>query len=267
MGGVAAAIFISLILFNISFSTKPPETEVLFAQYAEEKAAIELPDNDESRDVYDNIFHAFEQFEASDYKAAIQTFEELDSLRSAYPEISLFRGLIHMEIGESQVALSLFEDCAKHRSPYRKYARWLKNVAYIRLLDPDAAFIFFIERSDGFDNLPRHWKRMIRSVNLIGTARIKEFRQFANPGAEGPWIIHRDDFIGLCVHGFLFLLALIVWIDLALLRLYWKYWVPLAAVQFFIPLGGPIVYFVKLRSFSIKRTNERLKEREHRTRN
>jgi len=256
--GAAAAVVALILIVNVSLMTRPPETEVLFAQYVQEAEHMVRRSEGMPEDVYKDIFLAIEQYESSDYEAAIQTFELIEPWRKAYPEISLFKGLIHLEIGENEVALSLFEDCAKQRSPYRKYARWLRNLAYVRLANPDSAFMFFIERSDGFYNLPSHWQRMIRAANLIGTGQFKAYRQFVNPGAEGAVVLHRDDIIWGSVFTILFLMALAVWIDLIRQRLHWKEAVPLAILQIFIPFGGPVVYFFWLRRVAREMSKERL---------
>ena len=256
--GAAVAVIALMVVVNVSLMTRPPETEVLFAEYVEEVRSETVRSSEESPyDVYGDILLAIEQYESNDYEAAIATFETLEPWGKLFPEISLFRGLVHLELGENAVALVYFKDCAEHKGPYRKYARWLRNLAYVRLVNPDAAFMYFIERSDGFHNLPSHWQKMIRSANLIGTGQFKAYREFVNPDAEGPIVLHRDDIFWGIVFFVLFLMALSVWIDLIRLKIYWKEALLPAILQVFIPLGGPIVYYFSMRKEAIERTLER----------
>ena len=72
ISGVAAAFIGLLLVLNVSLMTKPPETEVLFAQYVEEAKSTAIESEEIPRDVYSDIFRAIEQYEANDYQAAIR---------------------------------------------------------------------------------------------------------------------------------------------------------------------------------------------------
>jgi len=256
ISALAAAVVIPVGLFFI-LTSRPTVTPEQFAANVQTVTSLELTDPEMPRDIYREISAGIKQYELNDYSDAIGTFEGLSPWMQTYPEISLFRGLVLLEMGEQKLAIRAFRDCAEHRGPYRKYARWFSRIACLRLLDPDAAFLFFIERSDFFRTLPEEMQNLIKAVNLVNTGQWTAYREMVRAGAEGPVILERDDIIAAGVLLALFILSILALIDIARMDLHRKDWLPPVLVLFFIPGIGALTYFIFLR----KHVKERIRNK------
>ena len=242
---IAASIAILLAVF-FTIKNKPPTTPELFAAYVQEVTSLEMSDELMPEAVYAGLFTGVEQYRAQEFRDAFRTFAGLEPYKEEYPEISLFRGLVLLEIGEYEFAMSAFRDCAKHRGPYRKYARWFRNLAYIRLIHPDVAVMFIIERTNLYHSFDEGLQNMIRRANLLGTGQFKEFRREINPEMVGkPLIIHGIDIIMFILFLSVFvIIPLILLIDI-LRRRFEKPWKLLFILMvLLLSISGPVAYLI-----------------------
>ncbi|MBN1133003.1 MAG: hypothetical protein JXR52_01950 [Bacteroidales bacterium] len=249
ISGLAAGILIPLGLFFI-LTARPTVTPEQYAAYVEKVTDLAVTDRSVPTDIYRDLLSGIEQFETRDYDKALETFGRLSPQQERVPAISLFRGLVLLETGKRQPALDAFRDCARQPGPYRKYARWFGKVAYLRLLDPEAAILFFIEGSRFFRDLPEGMQHLIKAVNLINTGQWKAYRQMVNPGAEGPLVLKRDDIIAIAVILFLFLLTILSLIDIARMHLPRRDWMLFVMILLFMPGFGAIAYLLVFRRYA-----------------
>ena len=259
----AASIFVPLLIFFIT--NRPPSPDKLFKLYYAELTSEEFLDQDMPDDVYQHILSGIERFEANDYTSALSTFAALDPWREQYPQISLFKGLVRMEIGDYTLAIDDFDECAKQESRWRKYAHKFRGICYLQMGNPKVAAFYLLEKTGLSENLPPSAQNLINSINLITTGRWGEFREKINPGARGPIVLHKDDIIAIIVLAILSFLTVLAILDLILIRPKWGEWLIFIGMFAFMPGVAPLTYLFFLRKNVIYYSEEHRRKKKQMT--
>jgi tetratricopeptide (TPR) repeat protein len=257
--GLAVAAGLA-ILFSITqvIRISQPDTSLLYAQYTGRAAELAVGGYEHTDIVGREILNGINQYIDGDYNSALLTFKTIDAYTDDFPEIKLFKGLIYLEKGENQEALVSFSEAAKQDGTYRKYARWFRSLAYVRLIHPDVAVLFIIERADFYHGLSPSFQNMIRRANLASTCQFRELRKELNPEqVDKPLLITRKDviiFIILLIVVVLFPLLTII--DL-LVKRFSRFWRILYLLLILcVPVTGPLVYLYTRKFRMIKAKGE-----------
>ncbi|MBN2698983.1 MAG: hypothetical protein JXR52_09160 [Bacteroidales bacterium] len=239
---MAASVAVLMGIVTL-FMFRHAAADRLTSRYYAELSAENPMETGMPAEVVSDMLRAIEQYESSDYLGALATFGGLDDWEVQYPQISLFKGLVRLEIGQYTLAIEDFDACEQVPGRWQKHARRFRGVCYMRLAHPKAAAIYLLERTGADRHIGPGAQKLIHAVNLINTGQWKAYRQMVNPGAEGPLVLHRDDIIAIIfILVFIIIIPVILLIDILRHRFKegMKLW--LIGIVLFIPLFGPAVY-------------------------